>query len=200
MSHHIGYLYCGEPVDEHRRLARLAAEKAVLLDPENANALIVLGFVRAYQGELATGVADLKRGLGINPNHSEGWILLADLRVHEGRPAKSIECALEGFRLNPLPLGGYYWVLGFGQYAAGQYQEAVETLRHELAHAPGARRILAAALAQLGRMTEAREEVRKFLLEFPHFSSGEWGRMQPFLNDADRQHFIEGYMKAGLPV
>jgi hypothetical protein len=58
---------------------------------------------------------------------------------------------------------------------------------------------LAAALAQLGRVAEAREEGQKFLLEFPHFSARQWGEIQPFRNEADRQHFIDGYVKAGLP-
>jgi hypothetical protein len=48
-------------------------------------------------------------------------------------------------------------------------------------------------------MTEAREEARKFLAEFPHFSAHEWGSTHPFRDDADRQHFIESYVKAGLP-
>jgi hypothetical protein len=75
----------------------------------------------------------------------------------------------------------------------------VETLRDKSARAPVSRRTLAAALAQLERMTEAREEARKFLAEFPHFSAKQWGRTVPFCNEADRQHFIDGYVKAGLP-
>ena len=61
------------------------------------------------------------------------------------------------------------------------------------------RRILAAALAQLGRITEARKQAQQFLSDFPHFSAKQWGSTQPFHNDADRQHFIDGYVKAGLP-
>jgi hypothetical protein len=76
----------------------------------------------------------------------------------------------------------------------------LETLRHGSARGTGVGRILAAALAQLGRMTEAREEARKFLAEFPHFSAKNWGSTQPFRNDEDRQHFIDGYVKAGLPL
>src|SRR5262245_11054301 len=103
------------------------------------------------------------------------------------------------FRLNPHQPGDYYWILGFAQYGAGHYQDAVDTLRNEAASGPGARRILAAALAQLGRMSAAQDEARKFLLEIPNFSARQWGSTQPFKNDADRQHFIEGYLKAGLP-
>jgi adenylate cyclase len=48
-------------------------------------------------------------------------------------------------------------------------------------------------------MTEAGEEAQAFLLESPHFSARQWGQTQPFRNEADRQHFIDGYIKAGLP-
>jgi TolB-like protein/class 3 adenylate cyclase/tetratricopeptide (TPR) repeat protein len=198
MSYHFGWSHCGE-ADENRTLARSAAREAVSLDPENADALIVLGYMRAYEGELAEGVAEIEKGLRINPNHASGWNLLADLRVHEGRAAEAIDCARNYLRIDPRPTGTYYWQLGWAQYALGRYQDAAEALRHEQARGPGVRRILAAALAQLGRMTEAREEARNFLLEYPHFSAKQWGSTQPFRNEADRQHFIDGYVKAGLP-
>src|SRR5262249_13076422 len=159
----------GEPSEEHRMLARSTAQRAVALDADNADAHIILGYLRAYD-ELNEGVAECELGLRINPSHAEGWALLADLRVCEGRPVEGIECAQNAFRLNPSPPGNYYWLLGFAQYAAGRYQDAVDTLRSESSTAPSMRRILAAALAQLGRMSEAQEEARKFLLDFPNFS------------------------------
>lgn len=138
--------------------------------------------------------------LRTNPNHAAGWSLLADLRVLEGRPLDGIDCIRKAFRLNPHPPGDYYWLLGWSQYGAGQYQDAVETLRHDAARGPGVRRILAAALAQLGRISEAHDEAAKFLQEFPDFTARQWGRAQPFRHDADRRHFTEGYVKAGLPA
>jgi len=199
MSHHFGFLFCGEPEDEHRPLARSAAERAVSLDPENPDALVIHGLLRGYDGEFSEGTAEIELGLRINPNHADGWILLADLRVCEGRAAEGIECARNSLRLNPHPPGNFYWHFGFVLYAAGRYEDAVETLRNRSSRGPGVRRILAAALAQLGRMTEAREEARKFLSEVPDFSASRWGSTQPFRNEADRQHFIDGYVKAGLP-
>ena len=199
LSHHFGWMYYGEPPEEHRPLARSMAQQAVSLDPDNADAHIILGYLRAYEGDLAEGVAECEIGLHINPSHDGGWITLADLRVLEERAVEGIECAQNAFRLNPYPPGDYYWLLGFAQYSAGHYQDAVDTLRHQAASGPGMRRILAAALAQLGRLSEAQEEAQKFLLEFPDFSAQQWGSTQPFRNDADRQHFIDGYLKAGLP-
>jgi adenylate cyclase len=168
------------------------------LDADNADAHIVLGYLRAYEGELNEGVAECELGLRINPSHDEGWISLADLRVLEGRAIEGTECARNALRLNPYP-PGHYWVLGLAQYAAGRYQDAVDTLRHEALGGTGSRRTLAAALAQLGKISDAQQEARKFLTEFPHFSARQWGSTQPFRTDADRQHFIEGYVKAGLP-
>ncbi|PST22253.1 adenylate/guanylate cyclase domain-containing protein [Mesorhizobium plurifarium] len=199
MSHHFDALYYGEPVDEHRAAARTAAAKAVEIDPENADAHIVLGYLRAYEGEFEAGVAEFEQGLRLNPNHSAGWAHLADLRVFEGRATEAVECAENSFRLNPYPPGDHYSFLGWAQYAAGRYRDAIETLRHPQAGGPGSKRNLAAALARLGRTAEAREVGREFLSEFPNFSARQWGRTQPFRNDADRQHVIEGYIKAGLP-
>ncbi|WFU91893.1 adenylate/guanylate cyclase domain-containing protein (plasmid) [Rhizobium sp. CC1099] len=199
MSHHFDALYYGESVDEHRAAARAAAEKAVEIDPGNADAHIVLGYLRAYEGEFEAGVAEFEQGLRLNPNHSEGWALLADLRVFEGRAIDAVECAENSFRLNPYPPGDYYSFLGWAQYAARRYQDSVETLRQPQAGGPGAKRNLAAALAQLGQTAEAHKVGRNFLSEFPSFSARKWGNTQPFRDDADRQHFIEGYIKAGLP-
>jgi TolB-like protein len=199
MTHHIARVYCLESMEEHRALARASARRAVSLDPDNGDAHIVHGLLRAYDGELAAGVAEMEMGLRINPNHAAGWILLSDLRIQEGRAVEGIDCVRNSFRLDPHPLGEYYWGLGFTLYAAGRYQDAVEALSHDSARGLGVGRILAAALAQLGRMTEARKEARKFLLEFPQFSAQEWGRTQPFRNASDRQHFVDGYVKAGLP-
>jgi len=199
MSHHFDALYYGEPVEEHRSAARTAAGKAVEIDPENTDAHIVLGYLRAYEGEFEAGVAEFELGLRLNPNHAAGWAHLADLRVFEGRAKEAVDCAENSFRLNPYPPGDHYSFLGWAQYAAGRYQDAVETLRHPQAGGPGSKRNLAAALAQLGRTAEAREAGREFLSEFPNFSARRWGGTQPFRNDADRQHFIDGYIKAGLP-
>ncbi|HVO03886.1 MAG TPA: adenylate/guanylate cyclase domain-containing protein [Candidatus Cybelea sp.] len=198
MSHHFGWIYLGES-EEHSRLARTSAEKAVSLDPDNPDAHIVLGYVWAYEDDLAAGVAEFEKGLRINPNHAAGWSLLGDLRTLEGRPLEGMDCVRKAFRLNPHPWGDYYWLLGWCQYAARQYQDAVETLSHESARGPGVGRILAAALAQLGRMPEARVQADQFLRQYPDFSAQRWGRKQPFRNEADRRHFIEGYVKAGLP-
>ena len=62
-----------------------------------------------------------------------------------------------------------------------------------------ARRILAASLAYLGRMEEACAEAERAMKEDPSFSANSLGSVTPFLHEKDRQHAVEGYIKAGLP-
>jgi adenylate cyclase len=198
MSHHFGWLYWGEAAEEQQGLARAAARQAVALDPENADAHIVLGYLRAYEGDLAPGIAEAEQGLKINPNHAEGWIMLGDIQVFEGKAEAAIESIRNAFRLNPHPPGMYYWMLGWAEYAAGRYQKAVDALRHETVSGPSSQRILAGALAPLSHTAAPPPIARAFHAEFPSFSTRQWAATQPFRDDAHRQHFVQGFIKAGL--
>jgi TolB-like protein/Tfp pilus assembly protein PilF len=200
MSHLCSWAYWGEAMEPGRSLALAAAQRAVSLDPENASAHAILGYVLLFGGKPDAGAAELATALGINPNHADAWAFLGELKAFEGNAVEGIEHFRKAFRLNPYPPGWYYWLLGLVEYAAGQYETAVETLRHESTHRLGSQRILAASLAQLGRMEEAKAEAAQFLAAHPHFSIQHWGNTQPFQREADRQHFIDGYLKAGLPM
>ena len=76
---------------------------------------------------------------------------------------------------------------------------AVKTLRNEATYRTESRFDLAAALAQLGRLDEAREEAKLYLAGRPHFTISHWLETQSFRDMATRDRFVEGYRKAGLP-
>jgi len=198
MSHVCGWLYWGEGA-EHRSLAHAIAQKAVSLDPNDAGAHTILAYVLIFDGKLDEGARELATALRSNPNHADAWMFQGELKVLEGSAVEGIDHVRKALRLNPHPPGTYYWVLGYVQYAAGRYEDAVATLRHETTHRTGSQRILAASLAQLGRLEEAKVEAGQFLASNPHFSIGHWANTQPFRQKEDRQHFIDGYMKASLP-
>jgi hypothetical protein len=88
------------------------------------------------------------------------------------------------------------WLLGVAQYQAHDYEGAVKTLR-KMSPIGVARRIPAASLARLGRMEEARAEAEKYLKDNPSFSASNWASTHPSPHDKDRQHAVEGLIKAG---
>jgi TolB-like protein len=198
MSHVVAWLYYGEAIELHRPLARASAERAVVLDATNATAHTLLAYVLMFDGKLDQGASELATALRLNPNHADAWTFLGELHVIDGKPLEGIEDVRRALRLNPYPPGYYYWIQGFAQYSARLYEEAVETLRRPETYRTGSRRLLAASLAQLGRTEEAKIEAEQFIASNPHFSIAQWAGTQPFRHKPDLQHFIDGYLKAGL--
>ncbi len=116
-----------------------------------------------------------------------------------GRVEEGLEHIRKAFRLNPFPASWYYLTLDQAQYAAGEYEAAVDTLRRDETYRTSSRRFLAASLAQLGRLDEARVEVELFLVGNPHFTIRHRATTEPFRDAAMLEHFVDGYRKAGPP-
>jgi adenylate cyclase len=154
----------------------------------------------AYEKRWQESDAAYAAALSIDPNCADAWADLSDISVLSGRVAEGLEQVQTALRLNPHPASWYYLLLGQAQYAARQYEAATETLRREETYRTMSRRILAASLAQLGRLDEARQEAELFLVASPHFKISHWVATQPIRDDTVREHFVEGYLKAGLPA
>jgi tetratricopeptide (TPR) repeat protein len=198
ISYVFGWSYFGETTETHRSLALASAQTAVSLDPENAGASAILGYVLFLENGPDAGASELELALKLDPNHADAWAFLGVMRGFAVSASEGIDYLRKAFSLNPHPPGWYYWHLGLVEYAAGRYKDAAETLRHPSTHRSDSQRVLAASLAQLGRIEEAKIEVMQFLATHPDFSATRWASIQPF-READRQHFIDGYLKAGLP-
>ena len=195
-----GWMYCYQENSCEKVMA--LARRAVLLDPANADAHVVLGYVLIFggAGDLAGGREQIEIALKLNPNHADAWIFLADLEVLEGRSQDAVRSGRIAFQLNPHPPSYYYWLFSWILYAARRYEEVVETFRQDEGRTIGSQRNSAGALAQLGRLDEAREMARQFLLAVPQFTISSWAATLPFRDPRDRQHFIDGYLMAGLPI
>ena len=192
------WAHCNEPMEPNRRIAVELAEKAVALDPNDAGNHWVLGYLLAYERRWLEVNAEFAKALELDPSNADALAALTDITVMNGQAAAAIEHIEKALRLDPHPSGWYYWELGLAQYAAGQYATAVKTLRKEATYRSGSRRILAASLAQLGQLEEARREAMLFMASNPRFTIGFWAVTQPY-NDTVLAHFVEGYRKAGLP-
>ena len=122
--------------------------------------------------------------------------------VGEGNEA--VGCCERAIRLNPFGPGYYLWNLATACYCARRYDEALVPLKENLSRFPKfvrPRRVLAAALAQLGRLDEARKVTEVILAAEPDISlSGirendtlVWKRPE------DQEHWLEGLRLAGIP-
>jgi TolB-like protein len=195
----IVWLFYEEKEQPWRTQALLNANLAVEKDPMDASAYGTLGFVLLYERRWEESAKAFETALSLNPNDADAWLNSADLHVMEGRSRIAVECARRALKLNPRPFAFYYWELGNSLYTAGEYEEVIRVLRREETYRTESRRILAAALAMLGRTEEAREEAHLFRIANPRFTIKRWVETQPFRDIATRDRFIEGFRKAGLP-
>jgi TolB-like protein/class 3 adenylate cyclase/Tfp pilus assembly protein PilF len=189
----------GEPVEPNRRVALATAQKAAELDPNDAGTRWVFGILLTREQRWMEADTEFAAALELGPSNADAWAFSSELMVLSGRPAEAIARIRKAIRLNPHPPGWYYWFLGGAEYLDGQYDRAVTTLRREETYRTISRRTLAASLAQLGRLDEARREAEFFMASNPDFTISDWAESSPFRDKAAGQHFADGYQKAGLP-
>lgn len=199
MNHWMGWVHAGGPTEASRSAALELARKAVTIDPNDAGCRWVLAYLLAYERSFAEADAEFERAIRLDPNEADAWAALSDIAVLAGRVGKGLEHIRRALRLNPFPASWYYLVLGQAQYASADYEAAVETLRRDETYGTSSRRFLAASLAQLGRLDEARAEAELFLVANPRFTIRHWAATEPFRDAATLQHFVDGYRKAGFP-
>ncbi len=199
LCHWMSWLHFGEAREPNRTLALSAAKRAISLDPSDPCGHMVLAVTELYDFRHTEAEAAFATALRVDPNHADSWAFVSDLMTLQGRAAEAITCARHALRLNPHPPGWYYWSLGQAQYAAGHYSEAADTLRRKETYGSPSQRVLAASLAKLGQMDDARREAALFLDRNPHFTVTNWCSTQPFLDVATREHFAEGYRQSRLP-
>ncbi|WP_341878421.1 winged helix-turn-helix domain-containing tetratricopeptide repeat protein (plasmid) [Aminobacter sp. P9b] len=200
MNHWMGWVHSGGPSEAARSVALELARKAVAIDPNDAGCRWVLAYLLAYERSFAEADAEFAKAIQLDPNEADTWAALSDIAILSGRVEEGLDHIRKAFRLNPFPAAWYYLTLGQAQYAAGDYEAAVKTLRRDETYRTSSRRFLAASLAQLGRLEEAQAEVELFLVGNPQFTTRHWAATEPFRDTATLEHFVDGYRKAGLPA
>jgi TolB-like protein len=187
-----------EPMEPARQLSVQMASRAVAIDPNVGGNHWVLGYLLAYERRWQESEAEFTAAFDLDPNDADALAMHAELAAFAGRPEEAIEILNKALRLNPHPASWYYWELGLAHYAARQYEAAIEALTVDLTYRTGSRRVLAASLAQLGRIDDAKREGALFMADNSHFTISHWAATQPARDDATVQHFVEGYRLAGI--
>jgi TolB-like protein len=199
LNHWMGWVHSGGPTEASRGIALEFARKAVAIDPNDAGCRWALAYLLAYERSFAEADAEFARAIALDPNEADAWAALSDITVLAGQVEEGLKHIRKAFRLNPFPASWYYLPLGQALYAADEHEAAIAALRRDETRRTSSRRFLAASLAQLGQLDEARAEAELFLVGNPDFSIRHWATMEPFRDAALRERFIDGFRKAGLP-
>jgi class 3 adenylate cyclase/TolB-like protein len=180
-------------------------QAALALDRDDPHALALAGHVHAWllrDPRQASGF--LERALAVGSACAWSWSFAGLASACAGDGETALSRAAEALRLSPLgPNAGWHqYGMAFACYVSGRYQDAVDWGIRSADRMPGMAanlRTLAASLAAIGHMDEARAYSRQLLAVDPAFRVEAFCRRLPLASDRADQ-FAERLCCAGLPA
>ena len=152
-----------------RTAAFAAAEakltKALSWVPDHALGHMYLGLVHIFTKRAAEGIAECEHALQLDRNLAVAHFAIGLAKIFIGRAEETEAHIAEALRLSPRDTTAYIWMTtaGSAKLHLGSYEQAIACFRRAIEanrNNPPAYLNLAAALAQLGRLDEARSAVK----------------------------------------
>jgi TolB-like protein/Tfp pilus assembly protein PilF len=195
--------------DRNARLgaAERTVTKALSIAPQHARAHWLLGRVKVFTNRAAQGIAECEQALALDRNLASAHGGIGHAKYYLGRGAETEAHVQEALRLSPRDTEAYIWMMfaGLAKLQLGADEEAVARFGRSVGinrNHPRSHLFLAAALAHLGRLDEARSSVRAGLALDPTFTLSRF--RTNVLSDnptylAKRERLLEGMRLAGVP-
>jgi TolB-like protein len=184
-------------------IAERAAVAAVMADGEDPWAHFALGCAYLFTRRFDEALAELEMALQLNPSFSlaQGYYGLALSYCAHWEEAD--EAARRAIRLAPRdPYSAvYYGVAAYAQFVGRNYEEAMRLSRDALRQRGdfvGAHRVLTAAAGIAGHIDVAELALQELRRTQPNISLAWIANEMPFRQDAEREHYLEGFQRAGL--
>ena len=184
-------------------IAERAALAAVEADSEDPWAHNALGSVYFSTRRLDDSLAEFELALQLNPNFSlaQGYYGLA--LSYCGRWQEAHEAAQRAIRLSPRDPSSaiYYGVAAYAQFVGRNYQQAIALAREAIRQRgdlTGAYRVLTVAAGMSGQAEVATAALQELRRAQPNISLAWIANQLPWKRDADREHYLEAFRRAGL--
>jgi Flp pilus assembly protein TadD len=194
----------GENAAEVHASAGEAARKAVSLDDCDATAHTVLAIYEMFSLRHEEARRRLRRATDLDPNCAFAHGYIGVSHAFAGEPDAALPHLDDAIRLSPRDPLLIIWHLckGWAVLAAERYEEAIElAIRAAEANPefPDVYAVRAAAEGQLGRVDAGRSTLGELLRRLPGLTVADERLNRPFARAADRERFLTGLRKAGLP-
>jgi len=184
-------------------IAERAALAAIRADREDPWAHFAVGCVHLFQRRLDDSLAAFEMALRLNPNFSLAQGYYGLTLSYCGRWKEASVAAGRALRLSPRdPYSAIYCGIGaYAQFVGGNYSEAMHLARDGIRQRSdfvGAHRVLTAAASMAGQDEVARAALRELRRAQPNISLSWIAQQMPIKHDADLEHYLEAFRRAGL--
>ena len=195
-----GRFHWPEDRDEALRLAKEHADKALAIDPDNADAWAGLGYWHMSHYRLDESSEAYGNAVRLAPGHADLRALYALALTFAERPEEAIREARAAMKLNPLDPGWYCGVLGHAFRYAGRYEDAIAILLDYNRRSPGFGLVdIVLTYADMGESEEARAYAEKLLAARPDFTIENWALTQNCADPARLERDRASLVAAALP-
>jgi TolB-like protein len=179
------------------------ARRALSAGPDNSTCLACAAFTYVLVGRrFEEGLELAERALSLHPNSVFVRIRAGVAYVNCGESEKALEHFESGWRMNPQdPKALTFTGMCAAHFFARRFEDCIAWGRRAVDEAAGAniaRRHMAAALAHLGRVEEAKAEIA-VVLKYQPSSSLARSRLSSFRHPWMYDLYLDGLRKAGLP-
>ena len=196
---HMGWadIATAAPISERAALA------AILADSEDPWAHNALGSVYFSTRRLDNSLAEFELALQLNPNFSLALGYFGLALCYCGRWQEASEAAQRALRLSPRdPFSAiYYGVAAYAQFVGKNYSEAISLSREAIrlrGDFSGAYRVLTVAAGMAGQTEVATAALQELRRAQPNISLAWIANQLPWKREADREHYLEAFRRAGL--
>ena len=194
----------GISVPNSKNLSLEAAQKAVSLDPKNAEGHWMIGVGYARNGLPEQGLASCETAMDLNPNNDCAYVCAGLANMALGQPNEALPHFRQSLRLNPRfrPFTKYKY-MGLAYLHSGQDAEAIDALNRAIAGSPKdplANFALTSALALTGRVEDAHAALGKSMaLAYSERTTIETLRDSYSWMGPGFERVLDGLRLAGMP-
>jgi TolB-like protein len=178
--------------------------RAIELDHRTAWGQIALGYLRMMEKRAGESITAFEAAVRLNPSSAVAHCYLSHGLAFCGSDREAIEHAETAIRLSPMDpeTAMFYGGIAVSHYTAGRYDRALHYSDELLRLRPGfqgAQRLRCAALAQLGRIDEARQYLEQTVRIGQPQLTLQWIREGvPYQTPETMERFCDGMRKAGV--
>jgi TolB-like protein/cytochrome c-type biogenesis protein CcmH/NrfG len=184
-------------------VAERAALAAVEADRDDAWAHHGLAYTYLFRRRFDDALAEFELTLRLNPNFAMAHAFYGVTLCYAGRWQDGDAAARRALRLSPRdPLAAIYCgVAAYAQFIGRNYEASIQLARESMrqrADFVGAHRVLTAAAGMLGDAQLAASALQGLHRTQPGLSLAWLTRELPMLRAEDREHYLEGFRRAGM--
>jgi adenylate cyclase len=182
--------------------ARAYADRALELDPNNADGHLVRGVLSAYDERHDEAVSHVRKAVRLAPGAADILNVASFILAPSGYPDEALILAQKAVALNPNHPAVYLGILGNACRLSGQLDEAIAAFEAYHARSPGFGLVdLVIAYQEKGQADKARDAAKRLLSARPDFTVAVWLTTQQFRRDKARlEADVAALHAAGLPT